>query len=120
MNIVVDERVAVLEVLTLRDTVGSNEDIDVALLFREKQFTLLRYRREEGQDGVEVIMDVRHVGLGATTGDETGVHAVLTEDSIRQNLIEVFSRVAEGGEDDNLLVLSVDRMTPFVADILNK
>ena len=65
-------------------------------------------------------MDVRYVGLGTTTGDETGVHAVLAEDSIRKNLIEVFSRVAEGGEDDNLLVLSVDRMAPFIADILNE
>ena len=54
MYVVVDEIVAVLQVLTFADTVGGNEHVYSLLDIWQQLVSLLGNRREERQDGVEV------------------------------------------------------------------
>ena len=75
VDVVVDEPVAVLEVLAFGDAVGGDEQIELAFA-GEVLRALLRARREGGEDGGEVLAQAgqrRLVAAGA--GDERGVEA---------------------------------------------
>ena len=53
MDIVVNQIVAILQVLTLGDTVGSNQNINLLLHIGEDNRLLLRDRRDYLQSGTE-------------------------------------------------------------------
>ena len=59
MNVIVDEVVAVLQVLTFGNTVGGDQHIDFRLITRHQQLLVLRDRREAGQHRVQVGTELR-------------------------------------------------------------
>ena len=52
VNVVVDEIVAVLQVLTFRNAVGGNQNVDFRIVAGHQQLFVLGYRREAGQNRV--------------------------------------------------------------------
>ena len=52
VNVIVDEIVAVLQVLTFRNAVGGNQNVDFRIVAGHQQLFVLGYRREAGQNRV--------------------------------------------------------------------
>src|SRR5450759_4674683 len=73
MDVVVDEVVTVLKVLALADDVCADEDVQFARLLRHGQVPLLRSRREQREDLLEVAAGPERRLWGPTTGDERGL-----------------------------------------------
>ena len=55
MDVVVDQVVAVLEVLSLGDAVRTNQEVDLLGFLRKNDSLLLRPWGEEGEEGLEVV-----------------------------------------------------------------
>ncbi|MPM29594.1 hypothetical protein SDC9_76134 [bioreactor metagenome] len=115
MDVVVDEVVAVLEVLALADDVGADQYVQLAGFARHGHVTLLGARGEQGHDLLEVVaLPQRGVGAVAA-GDNRRLQSSCSEGG-REVLVEVISGVREGGEHQNLAVAGVDRMLLFGVD----
>ena len=71
VDVVVDEPVAVLEVLALGDAVGGDQEVELALV-GEVLGPLLRAGREGGEDGGEVLAEARQRGLVAARAGDQG------------------------------------------------
>ena len=55
VDVVVDQIVAILKVLAFGDAVRADEDVDLAGLVRQDQMLFLRPRREQREQGLEVV-----------------------------------------------------------------
>ena len=118
VDVVVDERIAVLEVLTLGDAVGGDEQIDLAL-FGKVRRAFLGAGREGGQDAGQVLAEFGQRGLVmARPGDQGAVQAKFVQRPGGNSPIQVVGGVGEGREDENLAVVGVDRLTTLAADDL--
>src|SRR5690606_2475559 len=102
MDVVVDQEVAVLKVLALGNTVGCDQEVDLALL---AQFLrpFFRTGREGTQDRTHVATQAAEARLvRAATGDKRGVYTQCFPRPARQFPIEVFGSIGEGREEENL------------------
>ena len=116
MNVVVDEKVAVLEVLPLRNTVSRDQKIDFA--FRcEFGRTFLGTWRESAQDAAHVAADAGHRGsVGTGAADDGAVNAKRVPRPCGNVAIQVVCRVGEGREQQDLPVARVYRRTHLVGN----
>ena len=55
MDVVVDEVIAVLEVLAFGDAVGPDEDVDLVGIVGHDCRLFLRERREKGEQGLKIV-----------------------------------------------------------------
>ena len=55
MDVVVDEVVAVLQVLAFRDAISADQQVNLCRFVRQHDGFLLRTRREEGEQFLEVV-----------------------------------------------------------------
>ena len=109
VDVVVDKEVAVLKVLAFGDTVGSDQEVDLAFL---TQFLrpFFGTGREGAQDRAHVpTQTVECRFVRAPAGDERSVNAQRFLRPARQLSIEVFGCIGEGREEEHLLVFRVDR-----------
>ena len=115
VDVIVEHSVAVLQVLTLGDAVGGNQQVDVHTVVRRS--TLARRRGKVAEDGVEIIDAGR--GAGSVPGDCGNIQPQFLR-KVGQILVQVLGCVLEGGERQQLAVgLTVPvgcRMFHFVAN----
>ena len=117
VNIVVDQIIAVLKVLALRNAVGGNQHVDLVVVVRKNQMFLLRNRREQRQYRVDVHAEFRHGGSAVRiAGDHRRVQTVPLGHVGAHVFVEVLRRIRKRGKDDDFLVAGVDRMGDFVVD----
>ena len=101
VNVVVDEVVAVLQVLTFGNTVGGDQHINFRLITRHQQFLVLRDRREAGQHRVQVGTE-----LGASrptlnrAGYHCGVQSIPILNIAADIVVEITGGIRKSGEDD--------------------
>ncbi len=107
MDVVVDQAVAVLQVLALRDAVRGEHHVDLTLgplLVGE----VLGPRGEAAQHVLESEPgDPEGVGPAAIAGDLGALEAQLVLERAGQLVEQVVHRVGEGGEDQHLAVAGV-------------
>ena len=115
MNVVVYQIIAVLQVLTFGDTVGSNQDIDFRLAAGHQNIPSLGNRGEAGQNIVEGCLKAFDGCLAINAARDNGsIQSVFLLYIGADILIEVFCRVGECGENDHLLIIGVNRILNFV------
>ena len=126
MDIVVNQIVAVLQVLTFRDTVCSDEYIDVfmnpwllgCVLFIKDVTFVFGDGREEGEYIIKCTLKLRNGAFAlCTTRDEGNVQSAVCLDSFGKFLIEVVCRIGKGCEDEYLPVVLVDRMCKLLLQV---
>ena len=113
MDVVVDEVVAVLQVLAFGDTVGADQQIDFVRLVRQHHGFLFRARREQGEQFLKIVAALVGAafdgGLRRTlAGDLGAVKSELGQQLWREVCVQVIGGVGKGGEDQHLLVAGVD------------
>ena len=108
MDVVVDDGIAILQVLPLRDAIGSNQQVNVRIAG-----VAVRIRpgfgrpavagdgRKVGQDGVEIV--VAHGSMRFIAGHHCDVDAQLLRQPA-QLPIQVLRRILKGGEHQQLAV----------------
>ena len=115
MDVVVDKVVAVLQVLTFRDAVGGNQNINVSGITGHQQFLVLGYRRKTGQNGIQITMQTGHGGAAIhVAGNHGGMQPEVFQHIRAHIVVQVFCRVRKGSEDDDLPVVRVDGMFHLV------
>ena len=117
VDVIVDAEVAVLQVLTLRYAVRSDQDVEFFLGVLVHQIPALRYRREPCQGVVEIPLDLLQ-GVPAVhrSRDLGGVESVILLELLGYVLVEVVGGIAEGSEDQNLPVTRVYGVVYLVQD----
>ena len=120
VDVEVDDRVAVLEVLALADAVGGDEQIDLAFL-GQVLGTFLGAGREGRDDAGEVLAELRQRRLVvARAGDQGGVQAEFLQAPRGKLAVQVMGGVGEGREDQQLAVVGVDGLAALAADDLTE
>src|SRR5699024_8599634 len=109
MNVVVDDHVAVLQVLSLTDAVRCDEHIDLSRLLRHEHVTLLRARGEQRERRGEVQAGSKGALRSASSRDQCGVQSSASE-SWSDVLIKILRSICEGGEHQHLAVALVQRL----------
>src|SRR6185295_6950381 len=116
VDVVVDQPVAVLEVLAFGNAVGGDQQVEVAF-GGEFLGPLFGAWREGGEDRREIAPQLgqrRLVAAGA--GDEGALKAKIRLGPGRELLVEVAGGVRKSSEHDDLAVLTIDRVTALVRD----
>ena len=115
VNIIVDQIVAVLQVLALRNTVRGNQDIDIMGAAWHQDIPILGDGREAGENVIQRRLQAldRRAPIHRAC-DQRGVQPVLFFDELADILIQVFRRIGEGGEDQHFLVARIDRRIDFL------
>ena len=119
MDIVVDDAVAVLQVLAFGNTVGRDEHVDVlALEPRIRNVAVLRYRAEAGNDLVHVVANALDRAAGAlrAASDLSDLEPIALLDVGADVLVEVVRRVSKRRKDQQLLVARVYGVLNLVRD----
>ena len=104
MNIVVDQVVAVLQVLALGDAIRSDEHIRLSATRCLGIEAKGRARCKGRKNGILPLSETGHIGIPTRTRDESGVHSMLLKKLRSQQIVEIVRRVRKGGEDDDLAV----------------
>ena len=118
MDVVVDQIVAVLEVLAFGNAVRGDQDVDLVVVVREEKRLFLGKRGEEREDGVEVHLELRNRGTPVLrAGDHGRVQAELFLRERRDVLVEVGGRVGERGEDQDFPVAGIDRILDLLLNL---
>ena len=118
VDVVVDQPVAVLEVLAFGDAVGGDEQVEFALV-GVFLGPLLGPRGERGENRGQILAQAGERGLvAAGAGDQRRVDAEVCLRPRGKLLVEITGGVGEGGEDDHLAVAGVDRVAALVLDHL--
>ena len=123
MDVVVDDGVAVLEVLALGDAVGADEDVQLARLFGVDQRLLLGKGREQRQQALEVV-GLAAAGHGAqcgvrgiAAGDLAHMYLVGLDQKVGEVVVEVVRGVGEGREDQHLAIAGIDGRAELAGDL---
>ena len=117
MNVVIDEIIAVLQVLTFGNTVGGNQNVNFIRTPRKQHSTPFGNRRETGQNVIHAAVEPFD-GRSAfhRTGDHGGVKSVTFHDVLADVFIQVFRRVGECREHQHFAVAGVDGVFDFIGD----
>ena len=114
VDVVVDQVVAILEVLALADHVGSDEHVQLARFLGHRKATLFRVRREQRHDLLEVeAYSQGRLRAMAASRDDSCIKADVGECG-SEFPVEVVGGVSERGEDEYLAVTLVDRVLSLV------
>ena len=117
MNVIVDEVVAVLQVLTFGNTVGCNQNIKLIGTSGQEYSFALRNRREAGQHRVEIGSELRN---GCSSVNRSGNLCRFQSEVLFCEFTDVCKEVIGGirecSEDNDLLITGIDWLLNFLAD----
>ena len=116
MDVVVDDVIAVLEVLPLGNAIGADEEINLAFLLRQDGSFVFRPGRKEGEQRLEIVGFRECAFLPIAAGDFRGMQLLRFQKMLRQMLVEVVRRVCERGEHEHLSVPGIDGRREFAED----
>ena len=118
MNVVVDKIVAVLQVLSFANAVGSNQHVYFSCIVGVNGITILGYRREIGEYVVKAALDAWQSALTfGTTGYQSRVQSAIIQDSTGKLLVQVVGRIGKGCKYQYLFVVAIDRVFKLVLQI---
>ena len=120
MDVVVDQVVAVLQVLTLRDAVCGDEHINDLWLLREEFVFFFRDRREECQYTIEIGWHSFNGGTDSVACHQTHMQSCFFFYQRSQVIVKIFCCIGEGCENEHLLVVAVNGMCKLLSQVLNK
>ncbi len=104
VDVVIDEEIAVLEVLALGDAIGGDKQVNFLRLRHGRHFVaVFGARGEVGEDLVEIGLAECGVVI-ATAGDQRNMDAQVLPRPGRQLLEQVCRGIGKGGEDEHLPV----------------
>ena len=120
MYIIIDEIVAVLEVLSLRDAVGGDKHIYFLIEFGIDGSLFFRYRRKKSEDFIEVhfLTCLDCASRFDIAGDKGCVKPGAFLDERRNILIEILSRIGKCCENYDFLVAGIDWVGELRANIV--
>ena len=120
VDVIVHQEIAVLKVLTFRDAIRGNEDVDIlAAQTRIDLIAVLGDGREAGEDLGKVTANAFDVGLSAARSrDLSNAQPQLAGCELGNMLVEVVCGVGERGEDNDLLVARVDGVLDLLGNEL--
>ena len=117
MNVIVDEVVAVLQVLTFGNTVSCNQNIKLVGASGQEYSFALRNRREAGQHRVEIGSELRN---GCSSVNRSGNLCRFQSEVLFCEFTDVCKEVIGGirecSEDNDLLITGIDWLLNFLAD----
>ena len=117
MNVIVDEVVAVLQVLTFGNTVGCNQNIKLISASGQKYGFSFGNRRETGQHCVEVCPKLWNGGLSVNrAGDLCRFQPEILFCKFTDVRKEIVCGIRERCENDDLLITRIDWLLNFLAD----
>ena len=121
MNIVVDQIVAVLQVLTFGNTVRSNQNVDFGRIVRHEHIFALGNRREAGQHMIERCFQAANGRFAVrTSGNHRRVQSMARFHMGADLIIQVVCRVRKGRKNDDLPVARIDRMGDLIVQQLKE
>ena len=111
VDIVVDEVVAVLQVLAFGDAVGSNQKVDAAVVAGHQQTFVFGNGGKAGENGVEVAAQFGDSGAAFhAAGDHGGMYPEGFQHIGAYIVVEIFSGIGKGGENNHLAIAGIDGM----------
>ena len=115
VNIIVDQIIAVLQVLALGYTVCRYQNVNVYRVFLHEDIPVLGNGREAGQYIIEARPQsfCRRFPIHGA-GDQSRIQAVLVLDVLADMLIQILRRIRKGRENQHLFVSGVDGMLDLV------
>ena len=117
MNIVVNQIIAVLQVLTFRNTVSSNQKINLCFIIRHKQVLVLGYRREASQYRIQITSQFRN---GSAALYRTRYHRCIESEILlyifAYIIKQILSRISKSGKDNDFLIILIDWVLQFILD----
>ena len=114
MNIVVDQIIAVLQILPFGDAVGGDQNINLLCTAWHQYVPPLGDGREAGQHIVQGSFQSLDGGASVnTSGYDRRVQTVLLFDISGYLVIQILRRIGKRREDQHLLVTHVDGSTHF-------
>ena len=117
MNVVVNQIVAVLQVLSLGNAVGRNQDIDIHLAVRHEEFSALRNRRKASEHVVESCRKLFYRALSVhASRDDGGIQSVARFQKGADLLIEILRSIGKCREDEHFFVAFVNRVLYFLRE----
>ena len=122
MDVVVDQVVAVLQVLAFGDAVGADQDVDFAGLVWIDRCLFLGTRREQGQQTLEIVAlaaagHCSESGRGGlATGDLACMYLIDAQQITGQVVVQVIGRIGKRSEDQHLLIAGVDGRIELAGD----
>ena len=117
-DVVVDQPVAVLEILTFGDAICGDEQVEVTFV-REFIGSLFGLRCERGENRGQVLTQAGNRRLvAARAGHQRRVDVKGCLRPRGELVVEITGRVGEGGKDDHLAVAGVDRVPALLVDHL--
>ena len=115
MDIVIDEIVAVLKVLSFRDTVGCYKDINDGIVVGHQEVLVLRYWREASEHGVQIATELRN---SRATFNAAGYHSRVEFEFrfyiLAYIFVQVFGSIRKGCKDYHLRVAGIDGVLNLV------
>ena len=113
VNVVVDQAVAVLQVLAFRNAVGGDQKVNVGAIRHQGGF-VLRAWREAGQHVVQVRLEFGDGGAALhRSGDQRSVQTVLFPGKCADMIVKILRCIGKCREYDDFFVAGVDRMLDF-------
>ena len=120
MNVVIHQSITVLQILTFRDTVGRNQDVDIGCIEFQSRL-ILGNGREAGEHIVKVRFEFWN---GRSTvyraGNKRSMQTVSFEHKVANVIVEIRGCIGERGEDDEFAVAGIDRMLDLIGDGLQQ
>ena len=114
MDVVVDQIVAILQILSLGDAVGRNQDIDIHLAVRHEKFSALRNRRKAGKHVIEGCRKLLYRALSVNASrNDGGIQSVARFQKGADLLIEILRGIGKCREDEHFFVAFVNRVFYF-------
>ena len=115
MNVVVNQVIAILQILSFGDTVGRNQHVNLRRVVRKKNRLVLRNRREAGQYVIEGRLQAFGGRLSINrAGDDRRIQAIPIFHVFAHMFIQVTGGIRECGEDDDLFVSGVDGVSHLI------
>ena len=115
MDVVVDQIIAVLQVLALGNTVGGNQHIDLRRIVRKQNVFAFRDGREARQNGIQICPQLRDRRLPIhRAGDHRRVEPKFFLHEPTDICIQIIRRIGERREDDNFPIAWIYRILLLV------
>ena len=115
MNIVVDQIVAVLQVLTFGNTVRGNQNVDFGRIVRHEYILALGNRGEAGQHIIERCFQAANGRFAVrTAGNHRRVQSMARFHTSADLIVQVVCRVRKRRKNDDLPVARIDRMGDLI------
>ena len=121
VNVVIDQIVAVLQILTLGNAVSGNKNINLLCTARHQHIPPLRNGREAGQHIVQGSFQPLNGRFSVNRpGNDSGIQTVFCFDIVCYLVIQILRRIGKRRENQHLFIAFVDGTVHFLVQQLQE